>query len=494
MTATTEKTDNGKARRISALDLTTGKPLRRILVFMLPLLVGNIFQQLYSMVDTVVVGQTLGSAALSGVGSTGAICFLILGFVSGLTQGFSVVTSQRRGARDDDGMRRSFAAGIVLTAAVISLLTVVAVFSAKPLLVAMNTYPEYLPYALEYVTVLFGGMLLSAFYNQFASTLRAIGDSFVPLVILIASCFVNVALDCLFIMVFKTGVGGAAAATLVSQALSAVATFVYAWIKYPSLRFSARQFLIGPKIAIEHLRLGLPMALHYSVVSIGMIVCQTALNTMDPEAITAYVAAGKIDNFACAAVNSIGAAAATYVGQNYGARRYDRIRLGMKQLTLFSLALCAALGATVVGLYKPLTMLFIAKPEQTDSLFRYALTYLSITSGFYFLLATLCTTRSALQGMGRGIVALASAAAEVVVRVVVALIAMNCGSYIIVCMCNCLSWLGADIILVPYFLYILRRYVPLKNRKVEDIRLPDPSVVPMLSEGGGARRRRARRR
>ena len=236
------------------------------------------------------------------------------------------------------------------------------------------------------------------------------------------------------------------------------------------------------------------MALHYSVVSIGMIFCQTALNTMDPEAITAYVAAGKIDNFACAAVNSIGAAAATYVGQNYGARRYDRIRLGMKQLTLFSLALCAALGATVVGLYKPLTMLFIAKPEQTDSLFRYALTYLSITSGFYFLLATLCTTRSALQGMGRGIVALASAAAEVVVRVVVALIAMNCGSYIIVCMCNCLSWLGADIILVPYFLHILRRYVPLKNRKVEDIRLPDPSVVPMLSEGGGARRRRARRR
>lgn len=485
--AVTERSTFLTGRRASALDLTTGKPLRRILVFMLPLLVGNLFQQLYSMVDTVVVGQTLGSAALSGVGSTGAICFLILGFVSGLTQGFSVVTSQRRGARDDDGMRKSFAAGILLTAAVISVLTVVAVFAAKPLLVAMHTYPEYLPYALEYVTVLFGGMLLSAFYNQFASTLRAIGDSFVPLVILVASCFVNVGLDCLFIMAFDMGVGGAAWATLVSQGLSAVATFVYAWIRYPSLRFSARHFAIGAKSAAAHLRLGLPMALHYSVVSIGMIFCQTALNTMDPEAITAYVAAGKIDNFACAAVNSIGAAAATFVGQNFGARRYDRIRSGMIRLSVFSLALCAVLGALVVGLYKPLTMLFIAKPEQTDSLFRYALTYLSITSGFYFLLATLCTTRSALQGMGRGIVALVAAAVEVAVRVVVAVAAMNYGSYIVVCMCNCSSWLGADIILVPYFLFVLRKYVPLRNRSVRRIILPDPSAVPALS---GRRRRR----
>ena len=152
-----------------------------------------------------------------------------------------------------------------------------------------------------------------------------------------------------------------------------------------------------------------------------------------------------------------------------------------------ALALCAVLGALVVGLYKPLTMLFIAKPEQTDSLFRYALTYLSITSGFYFLLATLCTTRSALQGMGRGIVALVAAAVEVAVRVVVAVAAMNYGSYIVVCMCNCSSWLGADIILVPYFLFVLRKYVPLRKRSVRRIILPDPSAVPALS---GRRRRR----
>lgn len=469
-------------RRSSALDLTVGKPLRRILAFMTPLLIGNLFQQLYSMADTVIVGQTLGKAALSGVGSTGAISFLIMGFVSGLTHGFSVVTSQRRGAHDEDGMRRSFATGILLTVIIISALTVIAVFAAEPLLKAMNTYSEYLPYARTYITTIFGGMLLSAFYNEFSSTLRAIGDSVVPLYFLIFASIVNIGLDCLFIMVFDMGVAGAAAATLISQGLSATLTFVYMWKKYPMLRFKLRDFKPHAQTVGLQLKLGIPMALQFSVISIGMIFSQTALNSMDPDAITAYVAASKIDGFSCAAINSIGAAASTYVGQNYGAQRFDRIKSGMAQLSVFSICLSLALGAAVIALHRPLTMLFISTSDRNEAMYKFALLYLVFNGGFYILLAGLCSSRSALQGMGRGTLTLIAAAVEVVMRVAVARIAQHYGSYIGVCMCNCAAWLGANLILLPCFLTVLGKYIPLRKRGIKDVRLPNPSVPPWISK------------
>lgn len=446
---------------------------------MVPLLIGNVFQQLYSMVDTVVVGQTLGSAALSGVGSTGALSFLIMGFVSGLTHGFSVVTSQRRGARDEEGMRRSFANGIVLTVVLIGLLTLVAELVAKPILVAMNTYEEYLPYALEYITTIFGGMILSAFYNEFSSTLRAIGDSVVPLYFLIFASVLNAGMDCLFILVFKMGVRGAAMATLISQGVSAVLTFIYMWTRYPVLRFKPKQLIPDIKMAKSQLRLGLPMALQFSVISIGMIFGQSALNSMDPKAITGYVAATKIDGLACSVINSTGAAAATYVGQNYGARRYDRIKLGMRQLLTLSFAASIGLGALVIGLHRPLTMLFISKDEQTEQLFNYALRYLIFNAGFYVLLASLISCRSALQGMGRGTITLFAAALEVVMRVVVSMLAMNLSSYTLVCMCNLSAWIGANIILVPSFLFVLSRYVPLIKKNIRRVRMPNPSLLPI---------------
>lgn len=483
-------------KRSSALDLTVGKPIKRILLFMAPLLIGNVFQQLYSMVDTVVVGQTLGSAALSGVGSTGALSFLIMGFVSGLTHGFSVVTSQRRGAHDEEGMRRSFTTGIVLTVVLIGILTVVAVFVAKPILVAMNTYEEYLPYALEYITTIFGGMLLSAFYNEFSSTLRAIGDSVVPLYFLIFASILNAGLDCLLILVFKMGVRGAAVATLVSQGVSAVLTFIYMRARYPVLRFKLRHLVPDMKMAGAQLRLGLPMALQFSVVSIGMIFGQSALNSMDPEAITAYVAATKIDNIACACINSTGAAAATYVGQNYGACRYDRIKQGMKQLLIFSFLASVGLGALVIGLYKPFTMLFISKNEQTDALFSYALRYLIFNAGFYILLASLCASRSALQGMGRGTITLFAAASEVVMRIIVSVLAMRFSSFTFVCMLNCSAWLGANLILVPSFLIVLSKYVPLVKKNIRRVRMQNPSEAPIMQEigRGGLAAKRAERR
>lgn len=472
--------------------MTTGSPLRKILVFMLPLLIGNVFQQMYSMVDTIIVGQTLGSAALSGVGSTGSVSFLILGFVSGLTQGFAIMVSQRRGARDDEGMRRSFATGIVLTVAIVAVLTVVAVYIAEPMLAAMNTKPEFFPYALDYISTIFGGMLLSALYNQFSSTLRAIGDSVVPLLFLILASILNAGLDCLFIMVFKMGVRGAAAATLLSNGISALLTFIYMWVKHPVLRFKPKHFAPNLKHYAKHLQLGLPMALQLSVVSVGMIFGQSALNTMEAEAVTAYVAATKIDGLACSILNSTGTATATYVGQNYGAKRYDRIKSGVKRFALFTVAMSVVLGAIVLALHRPLVMLFITKAERTEKLYTYALTYLLFNAGFYLFLGTLCIARSALQGMGRGTLALGGAAAEVIMRVAVSLIAMRFSSFTIVSMLNCSSWVGANAMLFPAFLVVLKKYVPLTGGGIKDLRMPCPSAVPFAAPQAQSRKQKPR--
>ncbi|MDE6401769.1 MAG: MATE family efflux transporter [Clostridiales bacterium] len=467
-----------KRRGAAALDLTVGSPLKRILLFMAPMLIGNVVQQLYSMVDTIIVGQTIGSDALAGVGSTGAMTFLILGFVSGLTHGFSVVVSQRRGAHDEEGMRRSFATGISLTLVIVSVLTVIALTVAEPLLVAMNTQPDFFPYAYEYLTVIFGGMLLSALSNQFASTLRAIGDSVVPLFVLIFSCVFNASFDCLFIISFDMGVSGAAAATVLSNGLSALLIFTYMWVKYPMLRFKPKHFRPNLKRYAAHLKLGVPMALQMSVISIGMIAGQTALNTMSPTQIKAYVAATKIDNLATSVLNTAGVATATFVGQNYGAKRYDRIKKGVKQYSLFMAGISIALGALVIALHRPLVMLFISRAERTDALYAGALKYLAFNAGFYILLATLCITRSGLQGMGRGTLALSAAMAEVVMRVGVAFIAMHFESFTIVCMLNCMSWLGANLMLFPAFLSVLRKYVPLFKPHAKFLHLPNPSEIP----------------
>ena len=450
-----------KKRRGATIDFTQGYPLKCILLFTLPIILGNFVQQLYSLVDTVIVGQAIGAAALTGVGATGSLSFMILGFVSGLSGGFSVIISQRRGAKDEEGMRSSFATGIILTLILVSLLTVVALLITKPMLTAMNTKPEFFDYSVDYITTIFGGMLLSAFSNLFGSTLRALGDSRVPLYFLIASCFLNAGMDCLFVMAFGMGVRGAALATVLANGLTAAATFVYLWVRCPELRFKPKHFKPDLKSYGAHLRLGIPMALQLSVVSIGMIFGQTALNTMEPVAVTGYVAATKIDGIASSILVNSASALSVFAGQNYGAKRYDRIKAGVKQFTILAVCVSVFLGGVVLALNRPLVMMFISKADRSEKLFGYAFKYTLFNAGFYILLSTLCISRSSLQGMGRGTLALVSAAMEVAMRVSVSLIAMHYHSFTVVCMNNCFSWLGANLVLVPAFLIVLKKYVPL---------------------------------
>lgn len=465
----------------TAMDLTTGKPLKCILVFMLPMVIGIFVQQLYSLVDTVIVGQALGADALTGVGSTGSVSYMILGFVSGLASGFSVIVSQKRGAHDAEGMRRSFATGIILTFGIVIVMTVVALSVAKPMLVAMNTKPEFLPYALEYITVIFAGMLLSAFSNLFGATLRAIGDSRVPLYFLMMSCVLNAGLDSLFVIALGMGVRGAAIATVMVNGISAVLTFIYLWKRYPELRLKPKHFKPEIKNYGTHLKLGLPMGLQSSVISIGLIFGQTALNTMEPLAVTAYVAATKIDGLATSILNNSGAAIAVFVGQNFGAKRYDRIRTGIRQFTVFCICVSLALCAVALGMHRPLVMLFISEADRSEALFNYAFKYLAFNSGLYIFLGTLCISRSALQGMGRGAIALVSGAAEVMMRVFISLLAMHFASFTVICLCNGIAWVGANFVLIPAFLTVIKKYIPFFGKDIKTIQLPNPSQVPFTN-------------
>ncbi len=463
------------------MDLTVGSPLKRILIFMLPMILGNFVQQLYSLVDSVIVGQAIGADALTGVGSTGSFSFMVLGFVSGLAQGFSVLISQRRGANDDDGMRKSFATGIVLMTAIVAVLTVAALFATKPMLVAMNTQEAFLPYAVEYITVIFGGMLLSGLSNLFGATLRAIGDSRVPLYLLIISCFLNAGMDCLFVMALGMGVQGAAIATVLANGITAVLTFIYLWWRYPVLRFKPSHFKPNARNYGVHLRLGIPMALQMSIISIGMIFGQIALNTMEKTAVTAYVAATKIDGIATSIINNSAAAVSVFVGQNYGAKRYDRIKTGVKQFILFSLCLCAGMCGIVLALHRPLVMLFISRADRTEKLFSYAFKYLVFNASFYVLLSTLCISRSSLQGMGRGTLTLFSAAAEVGIRVAVSMLAIRFASFDIVCLLNCSSWMIANCFLIPSFLVVLNKYIKLFRKTkpaTAETLSPDSTDIP----------------
>ena len=280
-------------------NLTKGRPLKQILYFALPVFIGNVFQQFYSMVDNIIVGNTLGENAFAGVGATTSLAFLIIGFVQGLTAGFAVKTSQFYGANDVEKIKSSVAVSILLSGALTVALTVISVFTAMPILKLMRTPNEIINYSHQYITVVFVGLGATMLYNLCASILRALGDSKVPLLFLVMASVINIGLDLLFIMVFHMGVAGAGWATVISQFISGAACMVYMFKKYEILRLSSRHFKLSFKFCMQHLAVGLPMAFQYSIIAVGIMVQQAALNAFGTLYVSAYTAASKIDAVAC---------------------------------------------------------------------------------------------------------------------------------------------------------------------------------------------------
>ncbi len=279
-------------------DLTTGTPAKLIFLFTIPLLVGNIFQQFYNMVDMIIVGQTIGKEALAAVGATGSITFLIIGFAQGLTAGLSIITAQRFGAQDFRGVKKSFAVAIIISFTVTAILTVLSLVFLRPLLLLMQTPPDIIQQAQEFISVILGGMFASIAFNLLSNMIRALGDSRTPLFFLIFAVIINVILDLVFIINFHMGIAGAGYATVIAQISASLMCVIYIKRKIPLLQVSKSDFKIDKDTIFTHLNAGLPMAFQSSIIAIGAVVLQSALNSLGTDVVAAQAAAGRIDQFA----------------------------------------------------------------------------------------------------------------------------------------------------------------------------------------------------
>lgn len=431
-------------------DMTHGKPMRLMLSFSLPILIGNIFQQFYNMVDAIIVGQTIGANALGAVGATGALTFLVFGFMFGMASGFSVIAAQRFGADDADGLRRSVATSVYLSIAVTVIVTAISMLTARPLLELMNTPEELIDDSFSYLIVIFAGTAALMFYNLLSGILRALGDSKTPLYFLILSSLLNIALDLLLIIVYHCGVAGAAYATVISQAVSAVLCFIYMMKKFPILHFYRRDWSLDTDAVFSQLRLGLPMALQSSIIAIGVIVMQSGINCFGSTVVSAFTAASKVEQIMTQPFVAIGTACATFAGQNLGAGRYDRIHQGAKASVILTVLSALASAALVLLLGKGMMHLFL-RADQREAI-RYGLRYLDIIIAFFLPLGLIFVFRSILQGVGKPFMPMMSGVIELVTRCVFTVLFAHLASYEGVCLASPIAWVGAALPLVIAYL------------------------------------------
>ncbi len=436
-------------------DMTKGSPLRLILRFSLPVLIGNIFQQLYSIVDTIIVGRCVGNDALAAVGSTGALSFLILGFAIGITGGFSVIASQRFGAQDEEGVKRSAAASTQLCVLITVLLTAVSLLTAKPLLRLMNTPEDIFQDAYTYISVIFIGIGASIYYNMIAGILRALGDSKTPLYFLILSSLLNIGLDLLFILTFSMGVAGAAWATVLSQLISAVLCTLYAAKRFPILRLHRKHFRPDFRFMWAHLRIGLPMALQFSVTAVGIMILQSAINAFGSNVVASFTAANKVEIFVTQTFVTLSVTMATYCGQNLGAGDIFRLKQGLKTATWLGL-LCSIVASLInIFLGTPLSTLFLETPS--EEILYYAQQYLTTIAIFYPMLAMLYVYRSSLQAMDAPAVPMLGGVLELAARFAVCTFLPQFWGYAAVCLATPAAWIAAAVPLMIKAFFLLRK-------------------------------------
>ena len=424
------------------MELTQGHPLKQLFFFALPLVFGTVFQQLYSFVDTVLVGRFLGTDALGAVGVTYSLNFLVMGFVQGLCVGFGIVLAQRFGAKDREGLRRFFWNGVYLCAGISLLLAVVTILLTKPLLRLILTPDELLPLAAAYVQILFLGLPATVLYNYSASALRAVGDSQRPFYFLLLSSVVNIVLDYLFLVPLHGGVAGAAWATVLSQLLSGVLNSLWYFFRAGVMGRGGPRYRPSLECMGRLCAVGLPMGLEYSVSAIGAGVMQGGINTLGKTAVAAQTAGEKIRQMFTLPMESVGMAMATYTGQNYGAGRIDRIRAGIRWGLLLQYIYCAAAWLVIFLLKAPLTALVLG--ESVSPVAQGAIQYLTLISPLFFLHGSLMILRNTLQGLGKSLLAIISGIGELVGRSLGGLAAAQLASFALICLTNPLAWgLGA---------------------------------------------------
>ena len=437
------------------LDMTKGSPLKLIVKFIIPVIIGNVFQQFYSMADAVIVGRFVGVDALAAVGATGSISFLILGFTIGLTTGFTVLTSQRYGAGDMEGMKKSIGSAAMLSVFVAILMTVVSMGMMDWLLRIMNTPENIFDMTKTYIMIICGGIAFSVLYNMLASILRSIGNSVVPLVLLLISSALNIILDYVLIVYGHMGVAGAAYATIISQGASGILCFIYIVKKVPILHIRKEHLKLESHRVTKQLGIGLPMALQFSITAVGTILVQAALNLLGSTVVASYSVSCKVEQLVTQPFGAMGVTMATYCAQNRGINDLDRIHKGVKVANIMSAVYAVLIYGVVYMILPYMIRLFIT--EDIALVYGYARTYIIICGAFFIPLGMIFIFRNALQACGFGFFPMMGGVVELVARAVVAFVAAAYMSYAGVCCANVAAWFTTAIYLWIGYGYLMKK-------------------------------------
>ena len=410
-------------------DMTQGKPVKVLLGFTIPVFIGNVFQQFYNMVDAVVVGKFVGTKALAAVGSTGTIIFLIIGFLLGLTAGFTVLTAQKYGAGKMDEMRQTVGNALILTAVISAVMTAISMTGMHALLKFMHTPDDIFKDAYAYVMIICGGIFAQALYNILASILRALGNSKIPLYFLILSAMLNIVLDLVFIIVFKLGAPGAAWATIISQGVSGVLCLLYIWKFVPELRMKKEDWYFRRSLAFKQIGVGIPMGLQYSITAIGTMMVQSALNML-------------------------GTASATYNAQNIGAGKLERVREGFRASHFIGIVYSIIVGGFLFFAGKYFAYLFIS--DNIEEVLPMVAIYVKCVALFFIPLYFVNVLRNGIQGMGYGLLPMMAGVAELAGRGITATIAAGKSSYIGTCLASPVAWIFATVLLWVMYFYVMK--------------------------------------
>ncbi len=474
-------------------DLTTGSPLKKILAFCLPLLIGNLFQQCYAIVDSIIVGHFLGVEAFAAIGSTSSLNLLVISFAVGLCSGLCIPIAQNYGAGNIKGLRKAEANALYIAGVATLLISVAMTLLSRPFLVLLKTPSNLLDDAVAYIGIIFAGSGGLILYNMVIGFLRALGDGKTPLFFLILASVLNILLDLLFILVFRMGVAGAGLATVVAQFLSSLLCIRMIRKNFPVLHFSREDAKPSLPVLKKLASVSLPIGLQFSITAVGSIMVQTAVNGLGSAAVAAMAVGGKVNTLLFAPMDAVGVALVIFISQNFGACRMDRVRLGVNQVLLTSLAYGLVCTAATFFLGGPLGQIYLTNTDaETQGMI---VQFLKLNGLFFVPLIFIYIYRNTLQGIGYSNAAMGSGLAEMLARIAVALFLIPAAGFLGASLASPAAWFCASMFLIPMFLYAAKKQerkmaaaavcqAPPKAGTAPVETLADPLLVPMVQQEG----------
>lgn len=436
-------------------DMTNGSPSKHILGFAVPMLFGMLFQQFYNLVDTIIVGKTLGVEALAGVGATGSINFMIIGFCMGVCNGFVIPVAQCFGAKKPADLRKYVFNGYICSIVFAIVLTLASVIFCRRILIIMNTPADIIDHAYNYIVVIFIGIPTVFLYNMVSGVIRSLGDSKTPVVFLVLSSIINVVLDFFLILVCKMGVAGAGWATVTSQLISGLTCLIYMYKKYDILKGDKSERVLDRRFITNLCMNGVPMGLQYSITAIGSTILQAAVNTLGSTYVAAMTAGSKMFNFTCCPFDALGSTMATYAGQNVGAAKIKKLGQGVRSAMIIGSVYSVL---SLIALYFTtdyIALLFVNASETTII----ALTrqFILASACFYIPLTGVNVVRFCIQGMGFSVFAISAGILEMIGRAFAAIILIPSIGFMGACLASPIAWIAADAFLFPAFIHCAKK-------------------------------------